>query len=537
MPVAEENILTRFRVKNYRGIAFLDTKTIFPNGLPPSGILIKGPNTAGKTSVLHALLAALAAQDIKEDAIRIDADRSDLLVEMSHVTVERAITRTGPSRLVVKDDNGTAIKSPTTWLRTVLGTSLDPIEFTKKGLKEQKAYILSAIPLKVTPEQVAEWTDGWTIDAAALDYSLHGLEVVNAIRKEFYDRRGAKNAATKELEKEQEALEAGAPPASPTTLTIEAADLAAAEASKTIADLSSRAKRVAEHDARTATARTNAAKLIEEAGLIEAYPGPDPEALAKLENALGAAQGLVAANDDAIGVLERQIEELQQRLADRRRTRESHAQGVEAAREDIRAHERMRAAHAEQRERAASYRVRSKELTDTIAATSETAPTEAETFAASAALMTAQEDQAKARAAELRRAHEAKVAAVAEKRAATEIEASKLDDMVTKFTKVIPSQLLIDSNGVPGLTIDEDEVFLDDVRFSKLSGKERMLFAVRLARRLNTRSKILITDGLEAVDDDALPEFIAEATADGYQLIATRVQAGEIEFEAIGAVP
>ena len=60
-----------------------------------------------------------------------------------------------------------------------------------------------------------------------------------------------------------------------------------------------------------------------------------------------------------------------------------------------------------------------------------------------------------------------------------------------------------------------------------------MRFAVRLAKRANAKSKILIVDGLERLDAVHGVEFVKEATTDGWQLFATRVADGELVVEAI----
>jgi hypothetical protein len=64
-------------------------------------------------------------------------------------------------------------------------------------------------------------------------------------------------------------------------------------------------------------------------------------------------------------------------------------------------------------------------------------------------------------------------------------------------------------------------------------GKERLAFAVEIARRANERSKIIVVDGLETLDPAELEPFVREATRDGYQLLATRVEGGEAHLEAI----
>jgi hypothetical protein len=76
-------------------------------------------------------------------------------------------------------------------------------------------------------------------------------------------------------------------------------------------------------------------------------------------------------------------------------------------------------------------------------------------------------------------------------------------------------------------------VTLDGVALSDLSGAEQMRFSIDLSKRLNPVAGILIVDGLERLDDDALDAFVEMATADGHQLIGTRVSRGELVIEAL----
>lgn len=525
-----ENHLARFRVKDYRGIEFVDTAAVFPNGIPAKGMIIKGENAAGKTSALNAIMAGLAGQDIKEDAIRHDADRYEIMIDLTHASVERALSRGSRPRLVVKDESGKPIKSPAEWLRSILGSTLDPLAFMRKKPDEQKAYVLSAIPVAVTPAQVKEWTEGWTLNIEP-DYSLHGLEVVLSIRQDFFERRGAKNAAVKELQKEQEALEAGAPPAPPVAPSIEEADAKSREASNALGEMKARAARVAEVEKKTEATRNRVAALRTEADEIVARPPADDSAKLKADRELPDARESLRRCDDRIAELQAEID----RLRDERECVAAAIVGYEKDRTDFAT---VQANVDSEHKRAAQLRAQADDLESAIAATSEAAPSEGDIFAAELAIKEAETLQAHARAAQLRREHETKIAAVAEKRAAAEVEASNLDAMVKKFTKVIPGQLMAASNGVEGITIDGDEVELGGVRISKLAGRERYSFAIQLAKRLNKSAKILIVDGLEAVDDESLPHFIEEATSDGFQLIATRVEpGGGVHFEAIGGAP
>jgi hypothetical protein len=83
--------------------------------------------------------------------------------------------------------------------------------------------------------------------------------------------------------------------------------------------------------------------------------------------------------------------------------------------------------------------------------------------------------------------------------------------------------LLAAADGIKGLSIDGDDIYLDGVSLDQLSGQERLFFAIEIARRTNAKSKLLCVDGIEVLDAEHRKVFIERATAGGYQLIATRV--------------
>jgi chromosome segregation ATPase len=102
-------------------------------------------------------------------------------------------------------------------------------------------------------------------------------------------------------------------------------------------------------------------------------------------------------------------------------------------------------------------------------------------------------------------------------------DAAALDKSVKTLADDAPAALLAAADGIKGLTIDGDDIFLDGVSLDQLSGQERLFFAVEIARRLNAKSKLICVDGLEVLDAEHRAAFIAKATEGGYQMIATRV--------------
>jgi sulfur relay (sulfurtransferase) complex TusBCD TusD component (DsrE family) len=112
-------------------------------------------------------------------------------------------------------------------------------------------------------------------------------------------------------------------------------------------------------------------------------------------------------------------------------------------------------------------------------------------------------------------------------------EASRLDGIVQALTHEAPGALFSGSAAIRGLSLQGDEVLLDNVRLDGLCGAEQLKFAVEIARRANAKGKVLIVDGLERLDPEQLAVFVSDATAGGWQLLATRVAAGDVVIEAI----
>ena len=193
----------RLRASAYMGIEEIDID------IAPSGVIIEGGNGQAKTSIVYALRAALVAKGIGPDAIRLGADRAEILVDINDLSVRRVITQRNTQLTVTKEIGGIVAKlpEPTTFLRALLGTSaLDPIDLlTEKDKQKRRAKILAALPTSVTAEQLSTWTEG---ECTEVPTNATGLEAVSQVRKAFYDRRTAQNAKAKESRKAANDLKA-----------------------------------------------------------------------------------------------------------------------------------------------------------------------------------------------------------------------------------------------------------------------------------------------------------------------------------------
>ena len=66
------------------------------------------------------------------------------------------------------------------------------------------------------------------------------------------------------------------------------------------------------------------------------------------------------------------------------------------------------------------------------------------------------------------------------------------------LTEQAPAELLAQCDGIPGLSLDGDDILLDGVRLDSLCGAEQVRFCVEVARRANAKSKILVVDWIGA---------------------------------------
>ena len=169
----------------------------------------------------------------------------------------------------------------------------------------------------------------------------------------------------------------------------------------------------------------------------------------------------------------------------------------------------------------------------TLAAAVEAAPSDEEIESAKQRGQSARAAHERAQAYERAQASLAEIAKAVEVASQKTERAKALTEIVDRLRVDAPRELLERSQGIPGLGISGDDLTLDGKSIDAVSGKEQMIFAVEVARRANAKAKFLVVDGLERLDADALPVFVAAATRDGFQLLATKVDRGDMVIDAI----
>lgn len=184
---------------------FLKLKDVEMN--PSKTNVIVGKNKQGKTSILKAIRAAFTG-DADSTSIRIGEGKAEITVELDDLNIKRTITEKG-NYLDISNKEGMKMPAPQKYLDGILGTfSFNPIEFFEKKPVDRKKYLLNAIKLTITQDELAQYTGE---KLAGLDYEAHALEVVEQARKFYYDKRTAANSEKTKKEKTLNELSSSIP--------------------------------------------------------------------------------------------------------------------------------------------------------------------------------------------------------------------------------------------------------------------------------------------------------------------------------------
>jgi hypothetical protein len=489
--------ITRLRITNYRGVARLDIE------LPPAGAVIKGANAIGKTSILRAIASAITAEGCGPDAVRLGSDASEILVNMDEV--RRSITARSHN-VVVKPENGERWTRPQQRLKELIGGSLDPLALFLAAPKDRRRLILEAVPLRVTSDDVVRWC-GLSQPIAIPD--KHGLEIISILRKDYYEKRAEANREAKAAHAAADAIPRPVVPRGVAPLEDAVAD--EEKASRQLATLRMANDVAARASAASAETRLKIADLRRRAARPIPIEDPAAETMQTAEEDLTVQREFVENLRRQLTVAVAKEETLVQRLADLKSRKAEHDRFV---------HDRNADA------------LRASELEASLASVTPPGATAEEITQAETALAEATRARVESSAAEAAQKQlEAGRLADIKAREADQ-RAAKLDAIVQTLTMRAPAELAEREEMIPGLAFDDETITLDGVPIDSLSGAEQMRFAVDLARRLS-KAKILLVDGLERLDSEGLDAFVKTATADDWQLIATRVADGDLVVEAI----
>lgn len=546
-------MIRRLTIKNFLALSALSID------VDERGALIEGGNGKGKTTVLKAIKAALEGAGISPEAVRKGESAAEILIDLDDDTVRRRITAAGKTELEIEDAMGAPRKKPVAFLSALLDlVLLDPLDlFLEKDAKERRAMVVRAVPCTATPAMLQPYLPPWYDALTDNDCKGHGLDVVELLRGNIAGARTSTGRDLKTKKQERDAAVARAAELQKALAPMAGRPSKASAAQRLFDATTARATITsrAESAARTTTyvdgQRKRAAALREQASaaLQTAPRAPTAEERDAALEALGQAR---EARDQAEAALSKQqgvVAELERQLRVAREEEHRLDAAAEAAGRAV-AEKDKAAAAIEQREadaHAAAERSQkleedAAEVLSAIAELAAEPPSDVERAAAETEYSAA--EQAVRDADEAERARQVHADAVAEaeaKKAAHDLVAERhaaLDKSAKALANEVPRELLAGAAGLTGLTMEGDTILVDDgtgtlVDVERLSTAAQMKFALEVAKRLNTRSKILLVDGLERLDPEHRGAFVQLAIADGYQLFATRVTSGPLSVAPI----
>lgn len=199
---------------------------------------ITGHNGSGKSSILEAIRATLVSTGNDTDVIQLGADKAETAIVLNdRMFINRDIFATNNKLKVVLDEN--TILQPQTVLKKMLGAyNFNPVEFFLASPKDRRKILLSAMPITVSRETLADALDGFSdlVNLSEYDFSEHALSLIEKVQAKAYDARHQIGQEVVRLEKsiEQDKQELPAHTEEPVETNLAELTNAHSEASKLI---------------------------------------------------------------------------------------------------------------------------------------------------------------------------------------------------------------------------------------------------------------------------------------------------------------
>lgn len=508
--MAEPMVISRLRIRNYRGLAELDVQ------VPPEGLMACGHNAAGKSSLLAAIRKSLVEDGIAADDIRNGTDGAEVLINFGALVVHRARSLFGRPSLEVVGADGIPLPSPKKQLEEIVGpTGMDPLEFFLAAPKDRRAAVLAAMPATVTAADLDTWCEehrDWTLTG-------HGTEVLANVKAGYFAERTKALAALKAAIAKANVIGVQDGPivesAPADAMTIAAARTVMAKADRDLAVARDRNRRAleAEQSAQATRDRISQLRADAEAKLTS------PVVMAK--PSMGALDKAAAAVIDARGALEEAMAAV--------KAAEAKVAAVEGQWKEL-----QDAAKAA--DEATQEGLRLSEQADELgrAIYVADAPNQDEIRQAEDGVERARGILAAAEAAENAKASKARIEEAAREQKQAEANYERLDRIVKRLGSEATAELAKRANLIPGLEVTPTSILLDGKDLDSLSGAEQMEFAVKLAKRTASKLRILVVDKMEQLDSKRRPEFIRLVREGGWQLFGALVQDSDLVIEGIG---
>lgn len=181
--------IRHIKISNILGIQELEFKA-------GQFVEVTGRNGQGKTSLLEAIKAATQGG---HDAtlLRKGAEKGEVVLVLdSGMEISKRVTgRSSP--LTITGSDGAKAKKPAEVLKSLTDMlSVNPIDFLRAPKKDRVRVLLDTMPLEIDTAELTE-ISGVRVQAQP---GVHGLAVIDHVRKQVYDERTGTNRAVSEKE-------------------------------------------------------------------------------------------------------------------------------------------------------------------------------------------------------------------------------------------------------------------------------------------------------------------------------------------------
>lgn len=193
--------ITMISIENFLGISHFKTTKM--------GRLnrVTGRNGSGKSSIVKAVFEAFKSSGVNPKLIKVGEGDAKILIGLDDGSIiDRQLTPIANRVKVVTD--GQPLNAPQKFLNDLVGQFIifNPIEFFFAKPKDRRQMLLSSIPISIDHAALVEMLGELPvpIDLERFDYSDHGLDVLDRIQKDVYERRHEQGLEVTRLKKSLE---------------------------------------------------------------------------------------------------------------------------------------------------------------------------------------------------------------------------------------------------------------------------------------------------------------------------------------------
>ena len=475
--------IVRLSIKNFLGIK---EALIEPGKIN----ILSGKNGQGKSSILKAIEAVFKGAPFS--VIHKGTERAELIAELEDIRVTRVITHKAMS-VTVKTKEGFTRPAPQTYLDGLFGSfAFNPLAFLMADAKERRNYLLRAMAVTVTRQQIVDAAGGIEVpvpnEGPALDQYADACRMFYQNRTEVNRRLKQKQGAAEEVAKK---LPEGFKP-----------DEKTEERKKAVTgNLDALGRRISALEAK----RDAAAKADKTRTRIK----EEQDRLQKVHrDAADAAKAITCTATD-LGEVDNLIVRLEEQITTARKNRahivaQLHKQNA-LWEEGTTADARIRANIETLKELPPPF----------DAAEIEVELDKADGLKAEQNALVAQ------------MVHEhtfSVLAALKEEVQTLEDEAGGLSYLVEKFGKELPAKALAEAKlPIEDLAVDGTSVTVKGIPIEDLATSEQIGVTLSIARAMAKEIPLVCIDGVERLDDEMFAEFVRQAGNDGFQYFVTRV--------------